>query len=130
MGGKGSGRKGSGLTRLVLRKIKPAFRLHRPKLTDEEFEELKRLRAEGLTQKAIAIRMNLCQSTVCEYLMPAEKRAEMQRNRNESHNRWRKAHKGEPYRRIMKRKRFLEKVGGLEEVQEDWTRGVKIYVNK
>lgn len=125
MGGKGSGRRDTGAARLLRTHIKKEFYLRRPKLTEEEAEEIRKLRAEGLTQKAIASRLSVSQSTVCVYLMSEEKKQEYLENRRGAHRHWVSAH-GSQYFKVMKRKRHLKEIGGLVE-KDDWKTGVIIY---
>lgn len=125
MGGKGSGRKDTGATSLFRMHIKKEFYLRRPKLTEEEVDEIHSLRAEGLTQRAIATKLGISQATVCIYLMSEEDRQEYMKNKKETSKHWFRAH-GSQYEKTMKRKRHLKKIGGLVE-KDDWMTGVITY---
>ena len=127
MGGKGSGRTDTGVTAILRSRIKNEFKLKRDKLTEEEVDKIKELRAQGLTQRAIARRMGVCQCTVCVYLMSLEDRKAYRENRASAHKLWIKNHSNkEIYQRVLKRKKHLKSVGGLIE-QDDWRGGVKVY---
>lgn len=116
MGGKGSGRKDTGVAAMFRARIKTEFKLKRDKLTEEEVDEIKELRAQGLTQSAIARRIGVSQCTVCVYLMSPEDRKAYFENRAYAHKLWLKQHSNkEEYQKVLKRKRHLKSVGGLIE---------------
>ena len=127
MGGKGSGRTNTGVAEMLRARIKNEFKLKRDKLTEEEVDKIKELRAQGLTQKAIARQLGVCQATVSVYLMSPEDRKAYFENRASAHKLWLKEHGNkEIYQRVLKRKKHLKSVGGLIE-QDDWRGGVKVY---
>ena len=127
MGGKGSGRKNTGVTDLMRSRIKNEFKIKRDKLTEEEVDRIKELRAQGLTQAVIARHLGVSQCTVCVYLMSPEDRKEYMKNRVYAHKLWLKQHSNrDNYQKVLKRKRHLKSVGGLIE-QDDWRGGVKVY---
>ena len=127
MGGKGSGRKNTGVVQLLRAHIKNEFKLKRDKLTEEEVDKIKELRAQGLTQTAIARRLGISQCTVCVYLMSPEDRKAYMDNRAYAHKLWLKQHGNkEEYKKVLKRRKHLNEVGGLVEI-DDWRGGVKVY---
>lgn len=127
MGGKGSGRKDTGAFKLLRAHIKDEFKLKRDKLTEEEVDKIKELRAQGLTQTAIARQLGVCQATVSVYLMSPEDRKAYTENRNYARKLWLKNHNyKELYKRVLKRKRHLKSIGGLIE-EDDWKTGVNVY---
>lgn len=125
MGGKGSGRKDTGVARLMHTRIKKEYYLRHPKLTEEEVNEIRRLRADGLTQTAIAKRLGVSQASVCVYLMSEADRKEYMENRKSAHRLWVRNNKKQ-YQKVMARKKRLKEIGGLVE-EDDWKTGVKVY---
>ena len=127
MGGKGSGRKDTGVLKLLHAHIKDEFKLKRDKLTEEEVDKIQELRAQGLTQRAIASKVGVCQATVSFYLMSPEDRKTYTENRAYARKLWLKQHSHkELYKRVLKRKKHLKSVGGLVE-EDDWKTGVNVY---
>ena len=94
-------------------KIKDGFKLKHDKMTPEEVEQIRELRAEGMTYKDIAILMDCSQSCVRSWCVSEEERQAILAMQKESGKDWYEKHKENYCKYKLARLKKLDERGGL-----------------
>ena len=100
-------------TELYRGKIKDGFKLRHDKMTPEEVEQIRHLRAEGMTIRQIAWLFDCSTTCIRTWLMSEEDRTKLMESQKEHNREWYKQ-KGLPYyRKRFERLKMLDERGGL-----------------